>query len=136
MTTTADDQGVRTLLELLTSGGPQRNGEAIGALLDDDVSYQFHVPTAETAHGREKVLEELLRQTSHYTDLSFEIHSVTSGADRVVVERQDSFALAHDGVAVSYPVAAVFDIGGTGRISAWREYWDKETLTAQVRGGQ
>jgi limonene-1,2-epoxide hydrolase len=120
----------RSVLDLLlmVEEGPQQHGEAILALLGSEVDYQFHVPTAETVHGPQAVLAELIRQTGHYSDLQFEIRTVTANADRVIIERHDSFVLASTKDRVAYPVAAIFDTGPDGKIIAWREYWDKNSL--------
>ncbi|GAB1814484.1 limonene-1,2-epoxide hydrolase family protein [Mycobacterium sp. MUNTM1] len=122
------------VLDLLTmvEDGPQRHGAQIMALMDDTVSYQFHVPTAETVTGPQAVFDELLRQTDHYSDLHFEIKTVSATAPRVVVERYDSFVWPANGARVGYPVAAVFDLTPDGRIAAWREYWDRGELMSQV----
>jgi len=47
---------------------------------------------------------------------------------RVVTERVDAFTLRHNGVRPAHPVAAVFDLDGSGLITGWREYWDAASL--------
>ena len=123
---------VRRLLELLQEGGPAEHGVELAALFDADAEYCFHVPTAETVRGRDAVLAELTRQTTHYSDLRCEVRSTTATGDRFVIEREDSFVLAGTSTRVSYPLAAVFDLTADGLIGSWREYWDREVLTAQA----
>jgi limonene-1,2-epoxide hydrolase len=58
------------------------------------------------------------------------LHSVSN--DNIVFnERVDSFDA--DGKRLSIPVIGVFEITPNGKIKAWRDYFDMEMFTAQMK---
>jgi limonene-1,2-epoxide hydrolase len=58
--------------------------------------------------------------------LGVEIHRQVSDGQVVMHERTDRFS--YEGREHTLPVCAVFEIEN-GRIAAWREYFDRSTLT-------
>ncbi|WP_181783981.1 limonene-1,2-epoxide hydrolase family protein [Pseudonocardia pini] len=123
---------VRALLDLLARGAV--HGPELAGLFAADVEYCYHVPTAPVVRGREAVVAELRTQTTHYSEFRYDVRSVTTTPERVVVERADSFVLPGRTDRVGFPVVGVFDLAADGTITGWREYWDTRTFAAQTRG--
>jgi limonene-1,2-epoxide hydrolase len=76
--------------------------------------------------GQDAVREELLRQAPGYHDFRSEILAMASVDQTVLVERRDSMVLG--GKPVTIHVAGVFEVDAEGKISAWRDYYDRKEL--------
>ena len=59
-------------------------------------------------------------------DFRIEVHRQVANGNRVMQERTDSFSIG--GSAITLPICGVFEIE-SGRIAAWREYFDMATGT-------
>lgn len=122
-----------TVLRLLESvqRGDLR-GERIGGFFTADAVYHVQVPAMAKVTGPEAIAGELVRQTAHYSALECEIHRVVAGDGAVVVERTDHLVLP-GGARVANELVAVFEGDESGRITAWREYWDSVALGQRMK---
>ena len=63
-------------------------------------------------------------------EVDWEVMNIAENGNVVMTERVDKFVMADDRV-VSVPVMGVMEIEH-GKISAWRDYFDLATFTAQM----
>jgi limonene-1,2-epoxide hydrolase len=102
--------------------------EIMGFFTDDAVYHNIPMPVAKGKDVIRKTIEGLLKGTK---SIKFEIlHSATAG-NVVMNERVDSFEAG--GKHVSLPVMGVFEITDSGKIKAWRDYFDLEMYMKQIR---
>jgi limonene-1,2-epoxide hydrolase len=95
----------------------------------------FHNIPLEPATGKEairKTINELLNGLLRgVTQIKIEVVHTVSNGEFVFDERVDSFEL--NGKWVSLPVVGVFEMTQSGKIGAWRDYFDLETFINQTR---
>ena len=83
-----------------------------------------------TVRGREAIREHFVVQLSACTDLDLEItHTAVSG-NTVFNERIDRLKVA--GAPIELPVAGVFEVDDAGKLVAWRDYFDLNTVMTQL----
>lgn len=80
--------------------------------------------------GQDAVREELLRQAPLLRDFRSEILAMASVDQIVFTQRLDSMVLG--GKPVTQHIAGVFEVDTEGKISAWRDYYDRKELDAQL----
>jgi limonene-1,2-epoxide hydrolase len=80
--------------------------------------------------GQDAIRAELLRQAELYGDLRFEILTIASVGQTVLVERRDSCTM--NGKQVTFHVVDVFEVDGDGKIAAWRDYLDSREIAVKV----
>lgn len=94
----------------------------------------FHNIPLEPATGKDSIRETINGLFSGLlkgvTQLKIEILCTVSSGGIVFDERVDSFEL--NGKWVSLPVVGVFEIAPSGKIRAWRDYFDLEMLMKQI----
>jgi limonene-1,2-epoxide hydrolase len=83
-----------------------------------------------TVRGREAILEHFKLQLSACTDCDFEITQTAVSGSTVFNERIDRMKVV--GAPVELPVAGVFEVDDTGKVTAWRDYFDLNTVMTQV----
>jgi limonene-1,2-epoxide hydrolase len=96
-------------------------------LLTEDIEYQ-NMPLP-AVHGRQAVKDtlEMLLATAKASE--WVVHREASAGDVVLNERTDRFLV--DGRWLELPVAGVFEVRD-GRIALWRDYFDLQTIMAQM----
>jgi limonene-1,2-epoxide hydrolase len=67
------------------------------------------------------------------TDVSVEIVWIASAENRVFVERVDSLTVKS--IPTTLHVAAIFEVGGDGKITLWREYFDSKEIDTKLGVG-
>ena len=123
--TTYDSPGalVRTFIDLLVANQP----DAACAMVSEDCEYD-NVPMGK-AFGPQGLRDTLTGFFSMCTGIDWEIIRQTSTGSvqhgTVLNEREDRFEI--HGRWVTLPVAGIFEIRD-GRITLWRDYFDKATL--------
>ena len=99
------------------------------ALVSDDVEYD-NVPMSKVygPEGIRSVLEPFLAGAD---EIEWVVHRQVSNATTVMNERTDRFHIA--GRWLEVPVVGVWEIRN-GKIALWRDYFDMQTMTAQMGG--
>ena len=79
-----------------------------------------------TVRGREAIYEHFTMQLSMCTDCDFEITRTAVAGNTVFNERIDRMKIV--GAPIELPVAGVFELDDTGKLTAWRDYFDLNTV--------
>jgi limonene-1,2-epoxide hydrolase len=80
--------------------------------------------------GRDAIEEELTNQVAWATDFDLRVLAVASTGNTVLAERLDRFVMG--GKAIDVPVVGVFEVGDSGKFTAWRDYFDWGRIMDQV----
>lgn len=86
-----------------------------------------------TVRGREAIQDHYAAQLSVITDCAFEILAVASKGNTVFAERIDRMKVT--GAPLELPVAGVFELNEAGKLTAWRDYFDLNTVMEQIQAG-
>jgi limonene-1,2-epoxide hydrolase len=86
--------------------------------------------TREYVRGRNAIFEHFKTQLLAVTDTDLEIRAVASTGNTVFTERIDRMKVV--GVPIELPVTGVFEVNEAGKISAWRDYFDLNTVMTQL----
>ena len=92
----------------------------------------FQMMARDPVHGRAAIAEELANQAAWASNFDLAVLNVASADNVVLVERLDSFDM--NGRTVEVPVVGVFDCDDAGKFTAWRDYFDWDTMMQQVAG--
>jgi uncharacterized protein (TIGR02246 family) len=123
---------VQHLLDRLTAGEADRDPRAVvDRLFTPDATYLVG-PGFPPVVGAEALAAEFTRQAQTFADLAITVQTWAVDGRTVVTERVDEFTLVHNGVRATNPLVAVFELTDDGRIAAWREYWDMQSLGALI----
>jgi limonene-1,2-epoxide hydrolase len=79
--------------------------------------------------GREAIRETLRRGAERMVALPWEIRHIVAEGDIVMTERVDNFLVGE--TRVSVPCMGVFELR-SGKIAAWRDYWDLQQFERQL----
>ncbi|HVV13680.1 limonene-1,2-epoxide hydrolase family protein [Amycolatopsis sp.] len=91
----------------------------------------YHNIPMEPVHGRDAIREFIENFLKGFDGIDFEIHRQVSGGGFVLNERTDS--LRKGTTVTPLPVMGSFQIVD-GRIAAWRDYFDLNTIMAALSG--
>ena len=83
-----------------------------------------------TVRGREAIHEHFAAQLSVCTDCEFEITETAVSGNTVFNERIDRMKIA--GAPTELPVAGVFEVDEAGKVTAWRDYFDLNSVMTQL----
>src|SRR5690349_7098681 len=86
-----------------------------------------------TVRGRDAIHEHFKTQLSALTDGDFEITQTAVSGNSVFAERIDRMKVA--GTPLELPVAGVFEVNNAGKLTAWRDYFDLNTVMEQLGAG-
>jgi len=86
-----------------------------------------------TQRGRDAIREHLEMQLSAVTDCNFETTALAVSGNVVFTERIDRMNVV--GAPIELPVAGVFELNDEGKLTAWRDYFDLNTVIEQLRAG-
>lgn len=92
----------------------------------------LHFMQREPIQGRENILAFFVRQFAPIRNTRIEVRNVVASGSLVMVERVDHYE--YEGVAVSCPVANAAELRD-GKITVWREYYDRGWAADIVRKG-
>jgi len=92
------------------------------AFAEDAVYHNIPVEPCVGAEAIRAVIEGFLSQTPG--GIKFDIKLQVSAGNVVVNERVDSFE--RDGKSISAPVCGVFELNEDGKITNWRDYYDRQ----------
>lgn len=104
--------------------------DVVGALtmVSDDVEYD-NVPIGKNI-GPAAMQEFLNGMGTGVDEIEFVIHHQVTQGRIVMNARTDRFRIGERWLDL--PVAGVFEVGGDGRITLWRDYFDMATFTDQL----
>jgi len=97
-------------------------------LVSDDLEYD-NVPIGKN-HGPEALKTFLAAMVAGIDEVQFVIHRQIASGGLVMNERSDRFRLGD--AWIDLPVAGVFEVDDTGRITLWRDYFDMATFNDQL----
>jgi limonene-1,2-epoxide hydrolase len=100
----------------------------LGDFFADDAVFQMMA--RDPVHGRAAIADELANQAAWATDFDLAVLNIASDGDVVLVERLDRFNM--NGKEIRVPVVGVFEVDGSGKFSAWRDYFDWDGMMQQV----
>jgi len=105
-------------------------GDSAGAceLVTNDIEYD-NVPVGRNI-GPEALTTFLTAMFSKFDEVEFITHRQVSSATTVFNERTDRFRIGDRWFGL--PVAGVFEVTAEGRISLWRDYFDKATFQNEL----
>jgi limonene-1,2-epoxide hydrolase len=83
-----------------------------------------------TVQGSKAIHEHFKAQLSVLTDGAIETTQVAISGNTVFTERIDRMKVA--GVPIELPVAGVFEVNDAGKLTAWRDYFDLNTVMTQL----
>jgi limonene-1,2-epoxide hydrolase len=98
-----------------------------GYFIEDAV---WHESWRDPVLGREAIRHELAFQISWATDFDLQVLTLATTGNSVMTERSDRFVM--NGHQIVVPVAGVFDLDGDGKFTAWRDYYDWNSLSEQL----
>jgi limonene-1,2-epoxide hydrolase len=104
--------------------------EGAMAMFDPDIVY--HNMPVEPARGIAAV-RKVIEGFPPFTGCEWIVHNVAANGNVVLTERTDRFRMP-DGRWIALPVMGAFEVGGDGKITHWRDYFDMNQFMTQVRG--
>jgi limonene-1,2-epoxide hydrolase len=108
--------------DFCTAFGRMNADELIDYFTLDAIYHNIPLPVL---RGRQEIYESLQGLPNRFKEMRIEIlHQISSG-DIVMNERIDYFTFPDREVAL--PIAGIFELEN-GKIKAWREYFDLDTL--------
>ena len=102
--------------------------EAALALLADDAVF-LPDPKAEPVRGREAIRKLWSSYMGLFASYACEVHHMLASDRLVFTERTERIARV-DGQQVVLPVASAYELDDSGKIIAWRDYWDPAMANA------
>jgi limonene-1,2-epoxide hydrolase len=127
----AQEAFIRDFLDSWGDGESDPDSNKILEAFADDAEWQLWVPGGPTLKGREAIGKDIVRQLKFCNRMKCGLLSITSSDTQVMTERHDTF-FAGD-VKVDHYLMAVYDLDESGRIKAWREYFDVADVDRQLK---
>ncbi len=103
--------------------------EILGYFAEDAVYHNMPMPPTQGKPAIKTILQQIVSPT---TWMEWETLNMAEAGNIVFTERVDRFEM--DGKKVELPVAGVFEIE-SGKIKAWRDYFDMTAWTRQTSAG-
>lgn len=100
------------------------------AMLSPDIFYH-NIPVA-PARGLNEVAA-VFKQFPPFTAADWITHNIAANGNTVLTERTDRFQMP-DGRWIELPVMGAFEVGGDGKITHWRDYFDMNQFMSQAQG--
>jgi limonene-1,2-epoxide hydrolase len=104
--------------------------EGAMAMFDADIVY--HNMPVEPARGIAAV-RKVIEGFPAFSGCEWITHNVAASGNVVLTERTDRFRMP-DGRWIALPVMGAFEVGGDGKITHWRDYFDMNQFMTQVAG--
>jgi len=101
--------------------------ELLGFFTEDAVYHNIPIAPVQGHAAIGATLRGFLDPASH---AEFEVRAIARNGDVVLTERVDRFTI--DGKAIELPVMGSFEVDASGRIRAWRDYFDLNQFTKQM----
>jgi limonene-1,2-epoxide hydrolase len=126
-----NEHTVERLFKSLSGKSP--DFDAAAALFAADSYYWALTPVTPKRHGPQAIMEDLKKQLAIGGDLeSGPAHALVSSNNHVVLERTDYVTVAMNQRRAGVRICSVFEFEDAGKITAWREYWDKSYCAEQM----
>ena len=126
LTTTASAHRQRIEALFAALSGPQPDYEHAATHFADNARYWAHTPVSEPITGVGNIIADLQRQFALADDLQSEPPlALICGEQQAAFERIDYVTVRHTGTRAPVRICAIFEFDETGKITEWREYWDK-----------
>lgn len=92
----------------------------------------YHNIPFEPAVGRDAIEATLRMFVSEGSTGSFDLVHLAVSGNAVLTERVDHITM--QGKTATLPVMGTFEVDATGKLSAWRDYFDVGQLMSQIAG--
>jgi len=107
---------------------PRSDVDELVGFFSDDATY-IDGPRG-VHHGLDAIRAEFQVTVGMVPSTTVTIRSLGVGGHTVLVERLDTFEI--QGQSIDMEVMGALDVGGDGRITRWRDYYDLPTLVERV----
>ena len=101
--------------------------ELLGYFAEDAVYHNIPLPAAEGLPAIEATLKQFVDPSG---EAHFEIRHLAVVGRAVLTERVDVLTIG--GKRIEIPVMGTFELDASGKITAWRDYFDMGMLQAQL----
>jgi limonene-1,2-epoxide hydrolase len=126
-----NELAVAKLFEALSGKSP--NFDAVFSMFAEDGYYWALTPVSPKRHGPQAIADDLKKQLALGGDLeSGPAYALVSSNNHVVLERTDYVTVTHTQRRTGVRICSVFEFNDAGKITAWREYWDKLYCAEQM----
>lgn len=126
-----NEENVHRLFKALSGKSP--DFAAAEALFAEDSHYWALTPVSPQIHGAKAIIEDVKRQLEMGGDLeSGTPYAVVSSNNHVVLERTDYVTVALNQKRAGVRICSIFEFDDAGKITEWREYWDKSYCMEQM----
>jgi limonene-1,2-epoxide hydrolase len=107
--------------------------DALHTLFAPDGYYWALTPVSPQRHGAQAIVDDLKKQLALGGDLeSGPAYALVASDNFVVLERTDYVTVTATQQRTGVRICSVFEFDEAGRITAWREYWDKLYCAEQM----
>lgn len=129
MGTTASDDAtkIRTFMTMKDAWERKHWRQCADLMTEDGI---LHSVMLEPCKGRENFFDRIRKTERPNKQVKLHIRSIGAAGGLLFVERNDEIII--DGIGRFIPTVGVLEFVG-GRISHWREYYDRPTLLAAVQ---
>src|SRR3546814_9146735 len=95
--------------------------------------YWALTPVSTPVKGPQAIVDDIEKQMTLGGDLECgPPHAIVSSNNHVVLERTDYVTVTQNQRRAGVRICAVFEFDDVGKITAWREYWDKAHCAEQM----
>ena len=123
--------GDNAAVQRIVEGWPSMDLDAWRETCTDDVDYR-NMPWADIASIGPAAIHETLSTFASRYDVVMDVIAIGTTGDLVVAERLEHFTPkpGADGEPFRLPVLGIFEVDGEGKVSAWRDYFDRRAMKA------
>jgi len=126
-----NELAVEKLFKSLSGKSP--DFDAVFSMFAEDGYYWALTPVSPQRHGPQAIVDDLKKQLALGGDLeSGPAYALVSSNNHVVLERTDYVTVTHTQRRTGVRICSVFEFDDEGKITAWREYWDKLYCAEQM----
>jgi limonene-1,2-epoxide hydrolase len=126
-----NELAIERLFKSLSGKSP--DFDAVFSMFAVDSYYWALTPVSPQRRGPQAIVDDLKKQLAIGGDLeSGPPYALVSSNNHVVLERMDYVTVTQTQRRVGVRICAVFEFDDAGKITAWREYWDKTYCAEQM----
>ncbi len=127
MTSLDDELKIQTFMTM-KEGWERKNWRQCADLMTEDGI--LHSVMLDPCKGRENIYERIRKTEKPNKSVTLHVRSIGVANGVLFVERNDEITL--DGVSHFIPTVGILEFAG-GKISHWREYYDRATLLTAIQ---
>ena len=124
-------RAVEKLFKSLSGKNP--DFDALFSMFASDGYYWALTPVSPQRVGAQAIIDDLKKQLALGGDLeSGPAYALVASENHVVLERTDYVTVTQTQQRTGIRICSVFEFDEAGKITAWREYWDKLYCAEQM----